>query len=113
MSDDEEEIVRDVFVDWIVPKSIPTQRATHIIIQKNGPTEFVVSLFEQREHLLTGSLEEQLEQFGKVERVSAVCVARFPCLTPRKLVEFAHTFGESLEEFKLTIPSPIKEKGDQ
>ena len=39
MSDDEEEIVKNVFVDWIVPEFIPTQRTTHIIIQKNGPTE--------------------------------------------------------------------------
>jgi hypothetical protein len=112
MSDNEEQIVKNVFVDWVVPESVPTQRVTNIVIQKNGPTDFVVSLFEQREPFFTGSREQQLQQFHKVERISAVCIARL-VVSPDKLVEFARAFNESLDEFQLPKPSPLKTKGDE
>jgi hypothetical protein len=48
MPDDEEQIIRNVSTEWIVPDTVSTHRATHIVIQKPGPTEFVVSFLEQR-----------------------------------------------------------------
>jgi hypothetical protein len=112
MSGDEEQIVRIISADWIVPESIPTQRATHLIIQNNSPTEFVVSFFEQREPFFSGTIEQQVEQFYRVEKVSAVCVGRL-VLSPKKLVEFADTFKRSVNEFHLTDSTSIKKEGDE
>ncbi len=112
MPDNEEQLVRNVSAEWIVPDTVSTQRATHIVVQKPGPAEFVVSFLEQRDPLLTGSLEEQLEQFYRVEKMSVVCVARL-VLSPDKLIEFADTFNRSLDEFKLTKPLPLNKKEDE
>lgn len=112
MSDDEAQLLREVPVDWIVPEAIPTQRATNVIIQQSGPTEFVVAFFEQRPPFFTGSREQQLEQFKMLEKIPAVCVAKIT-LSADKLVEFASAFKESVDDFHQVISAPLKEGGDE
>ncbi len=99
MSDNEEQLVREVPMDWVVPDSILTARTTHITIQQSGPAEFIVAFFEQRLPTITGSLEEQVEQFKKIEKVDAVCVARL-VLDYQRLVEFSDVFQATIDEFQ-------------
>src|SRR5947209_1928223 len=99
MPDNEEQLVRELPIELIVPDSVLTSRSTHITIQESGSEEFIVSFFEQRVPPLTGSREEQLEKFMKLESVPAVCTARL-VLDYQKLVEFSGVFKATIDEFQ-------------
>ena len=109
MLDDEEHVHRELPIDWIVPESIPTLRATHIVIQQSGPTEFIVSFFEQRPPLFMGSVKQQLDQFKKLEKVPTVCVARL-VVNQDKLLEFVDVFKDSIDEFHLKTQAITEKK---
>ncbi len=102
MPDKEDQIVRDLPIDWVIPDSILTSRTTHITIQEGETAGFIISFFEQRLPPFTGSLEEQLEQFKKLESISAVCTARL-FLDYQRLVEFSNVFRDTIDEFQQKI----------
>lgn len=62
-------------INFIVPDSIQTQHATNVVIQQRG-TEFTLLFFELRPPLFTGTMEEQVEEYRKLQSVDGVCVAR-------------------------------------
>jgi hypothetical protein len=98
VSDNKEPLGRTIPIEWVVPDSILTSRTTHITVQQTGPEEFIVSFFEQRLPTITGSLEEQIEKFNKIEKATAVCVARL-VLDYQRLLEFSDVFRETIDEF--------------
>ncbi|HWS84119.1 MAG TPA: hypothetical protein VN207_07640 [Ktedonobacteraceae bacterium] len=107
MSDTEEQIVRDLPIEWVIPDTLLTSRVTNITIQYSGSTEFIVSFFEQRLPPFAGLLEEQLEQFKKLEAISTVCTARL-VLDYQRLVEFSDVFKATVEDIQQKIQ---KKKG--
>jgi hypothetical protein len=99
MSDNKEQLVREIPIEWVVPDSILTSRTTHITVQQTGPEEFIVAFFEQRLPTITGSLEEQIEKFNRIEKSTAVCVARL-VLDYQRLIEFSGVFRDTIDEFQ-------------
>jgi len=99
MSDNEEPLVIDVPVEWVVPDTVLTSRTTNITIQPSGPSGFIVSFFDQRPPIITGSREEQIEQFKKIEAVPAICTARL-FMDYNKLVEYRDVFQATIEEYQ-------------
>ncbi len=108
MSDKKEQLGRVIPIEWVVPDFILTSRTTHITVQQTGPEEFVVAFFEQRLPTITGSLEEQIEKFNKIEKSTAVCATRL-VLDYKRLVEFSDVFRDTIDEFQQD--NPFK-KGD-
>jgi hypothetical protein len=103
MSDKKEQLGRIIPIEWVVPDSILTSRTTHITVQQTGPEEFIVAFFEQRLPTITGSLEEQIEKFNKIEKSTAICVARL-VLDYKRLVEFSDAFRDTIDEFQQNNP---------
>lgn len=101
MADHQKETGRDVPIEWVVPDSVLTSRTTNIAIQQSGPAEFIVSFFDLRPPIITGSLEEQLEKYHQIESIPAVCTARF-FLSYDRLVDYSNVFKNAIDEFHRT-----------
>lgn len=62
-------------IKWIIPDSVRTDHATHLLVQQKG-TEFTLLFFEVQSPILTGTIEEQLAAMQKLEFAEAKCVSR-------------------------------------
>jgi hypothetical protein len=62
-------------VKWIIPDSIRTDHATHLVVQQQG-SELILLFFEVRTPLFVGTPEEQLAAMQAIESVEATCIAR-------------------------------------
>lgn len=85
MSEPEEEIRVNLPIDWHIPENLQSQYASNVFVQP-GEYEIVLSFFETRAPVLTGSPEENLTKLKKLESVQAKCVARIivaPDLVPK------------------------------
>lgn len=62
-------------IKWLVPDSIRTDHATHLIIQQQG-SEFTLMFFEIQQPLLTGTPDEQISQYMDIAFVEARCISK-------------------------------------
>src|SRR5712692_3929265 len=62
-------------IRWIIPGTIRTDHATHLVVQRNG-SEFLLLFFELQSPLLTGTQEEQLTAFREIPFAEAKCVSK-------------------------------------
>ncbi|HJT55305.1 MAG TPA: hypothetical protein VJ761_02330 [Ktedonobacteraceae bacterium] len=62
-------------IKWIIPDSIRTDHATHLIIQQQG-SEFTLLFFEIQQPLLTGTPDEQISQYMDIAFVEAKCISK-------------------------------------
>ena len=62
-------------IQWVIPDSVRTDHATHLVVQQQG-TEFMLFFFEMETTLLTGTLEEQLAAYKDLPTQKAKCVAK-------------------------------------
>ncbi len=62
-------------IKWIIPDTIRTDHATHLIVQQQG-SEFTLLFFEVRSPIFLGTPEEQVAAMQELENVEAACVSR-------------------------------------
>ncbi|SRR6266446_670242 len=62
-------------IKWIIPDSIRTDHATHLLMQQQG-SEVVLLFFELQGPVLTGTPEEQLATYKELTSIEAKCVAK-------------------------------------
>ena len=62
-------------IKWVIPDSIRTDHATHIVLQQQG-SEFILLFFELQGPILIGTPEEQLAAHNQLDFVEAKCVAK-------------------------------------
>jgi hypothetical protein len=62
-------------VKWVIPDSIRTDHATHMVVQQQG-SEFTFLFFETASPLFMGSVEEQIAAYNALNYVEAKCVAK-------------------------------------
>ncbi len=62
-------------IKWVVPDSIRTDHATHLIVQQQG-SEFTFLFFEAAAPLFMGPPEEQIAAYKALEYIEAKCVAK-------------------------------------
>lgn len=62
-------------IKWIIPNTIRTDHATHLIVQQQG-SEFTLLFFEARSPIFLGTPEEQIAAMEQLEHVEATCVSR-------------------------------------
>src|SRR5690348_8566807 len=96
MSNNADPIQKDVLVEWVIPDALPALRSTSVAIQPTTKLgEFVIAFFEQQPPFYFGTPTEQLEQFAKLEKLKAMCVARIS-LSYETLVELARITKEGV-----------------
>jgi hypothetical protein len=62
-------------IKWIIPDSIRTDHATHIVVQQQG-SEFVLLFFEVQTPIFSGTPEEQLAAFQELRFTEAKCISK-------------------------------------
>lgn len=62
-------------IKWIIPDSIRTDHATHIVVQQQG-SEFVLLFFEVQTPIFSGTPEEQLTAFQELRFTEAKCISK-------------------------------------
>jgi len=66
---------REKKIYWTIPGDIKTGHATHIIMQRFG-VEIIVFFFEVQTPVLSGTPEQQKDDFDKIESIEARCVGK-------------------------------------
>jgi hypothetical protein len=83
----------EVPINWEQPGNIPTQYATNMVIQSLGQ-EFLLSFYEVRPPIITGSLEEHTAEFA--QGIPAKCGGRI-IVSPGRLQQFSALLQKHLE----------------
>jgi len=93
-------------IKWIVPDSIRTDHATHMIIQQQG-SEFTFLFFEATTPLFMGPPEEQIEAYKALPYIEAKCIARV-VMSAENTTLGANNLIESLNRYHATLQQAMK-----
>ncbi len=93
-------------IKWIVPDSIRTDHATHMIIQQQG-SEFTFLFFEATTPLFMGPPEEQIEAYKALPSIEAKCVARV-VMSAENTTLGANNLIESINRFNAMMLQEVK-----
>lgn len=91
---------------WIVPDTIRTDHATHLVVQQQG-SEFTFLFFETESLLFTGTPEEQIAQYEKLPAVNAKCIAKI-VMSPEHATEATNNLIESINRFNAMMLQALK-----
>ncbi len=97
-------------IKWIVPDSIGTTYATHLLVQQQG-SEFRLFFFEAELPLITGTQEEQMQAYQDLPEVNARCVAKV-VMTADNIGLATNNMIESLNRFN-TLVLAAQEKAQE
>jgi len=93
-------------IKWIVPDSIRTDHATHMIIQQQG-SEFTFLFFEATTPLFMGSPEEQIAAYKELPYIEAKCVVKV-VMSAENATLGANNLIESLDRYHATLQQAMK-----
>lgn len=91
---------------WIVPDTIRTDHATHLVVQQQG-TEFIFLFFETESLLFTGTPEEQMAKYEEIPAVNAKCVAKI-VMSAEHTTEATNNLIESINRFNRMMIQAMK-----
>lgn len=97
---------RMVNVRWSIPDTLPTRFATNMLIQSNEH-EYILSFFEVRPPLISGSEDEHIAAIEAMGGLPAQCVARVAIATTR-MHTFIRAFAQTLPE-GMTLEGILKD----
>lgn len=95
---------------WIVPDTIRTDHATHLVVQQQG-SEFTFLFFEMESVLFSGTPEEQAAQYEKLEAVNAKCVAKV-VMSADRIPEATNNLIESVNRYQAMMLQLMKGQQD-
>jgi hypothetical protein len=84
-------------IKWIIPDSIRTDHATHLVVQQQG-SEFTLFFFEAEVPLITGTAEEQARAYKDLKEIQAKCVGKI-VMSAENIGPAANSLIESLNKF--------------
>ena len=93
-------------IKWLVPDSIRTDHATHMIVQQQG-SEFTFLFFETTMPLFMGPPEEQIEAYKALEYIEAKCVAKV-VMSAENATLGANNLIESINRFNMMMLQAAK-----
>ena len=93
-------------IKWVIPDSIITDHATHIVVQQNG-SEFTLLFFEVQPHLFMGTPEEQLSQYEKLPYTEAKCIAKI-VMSAENIAEATNNLVQSLNRLNEMLQASMK-----
>ena len=85
-------------VNWHVPDDMPSRYVNNVFVQQ-GEYEFIISLFETRPPLLTGTPEENKAKLIQLEAINAECVGRF-IVAPKLVKKIIDALQTTLERYE-------------
>jgi hypothetical protein len=88
-------------IKWIVPDSIRTDHATHLIVQQQG-SEFTFLFFETESLLYSGTPEEQIAAYKSLPEIKAKCIAKI-VMSAENATLAANNLIESLNRFNVML----------
>lgn len=91
---------------WVIPDSIRTDHATHLVVQQQG-SEFTFLFFETASLLFSGTPEEQVAEFEKLETVNAKCIAKI-VMSADRIAEVTNNLIESVNRFNTMMLQAMK-----
>lgn len=92
-------------INWVVPESIKTEHATHLIVQQQN-SEFILYFFEIQSPIFSGTPEEQLAAYKALPATEARCIAKFvmsaenASLATSNMVDSINKFYEVLQSMQ-------------
>lgn len=95
---EQEEVLKEVPIEWDIPPSIVTRPAMNIVVQ-HTEHEFVISFFEVHPPFVLGSDEEKGAIAERITSVRAECVARVTVAAGR-MPEFVEVLRRNLEAYQ-------------
>ena len=93
-------------IKWVIPDSIRTDHATHMIVQQQG-TEFTFLFFEAAVPLFMGPPEEQIAAYKALEYIEAKCVAKV-VMSVETTTQGAINLMETLNRYNLILQQAMK-----
>ncbi len=93
-------------IKWVIPDSIRTDHATHMIVQQQG-TEFTFLFFEAAVPLFMGPPEEQIAAYKALEYIEAKCVAKV-VMSVENTTQGANNLMETLNRYNLILQQAMK-----
>ncbi len=88
-------------IKWVVPDSIRTDHATHLIVQQQG-SEFTFLFFETESLLYSGTPAEQIAAFENLSEIKANCVAKI-VMSAENATLAANNLIESITRFNVML----------
>jgi hypothetical protein len=86
-------------VDWDVPDDMVSRYVNNVFVQQ-GEYEFIISLFETRPPLLTGTPEENKAKLEQLGSVKAECVGRF-IVAPKLVRKIIDALQTTLDRYEI------------
>ena len=93
-------------IKWVVPDSIRTDHATHLIVQQQG-SEFTFLFFEAAAPLFMGPPEEQIAAYKALEYIEAKCVAKV-VMSAENATLGANSLIENLNRYHSMVQQAMK-----
>ncbi len=88
-------------IKWVVPDSIRTDHATHLIVQQQG-SEFTFLFFETESLLYSGTPAEQIAAFENLPEIKAKCGAKI-VMSAENATVAANNLIESVTRFNVML----------
>jgi hypothetical protein len=93
-------------IKWVIPDSIRTDHATHMIVQQQG-SEFTFLFFEAAVPLFMGPPEEQIAAYKALEYIEAKCVAKV-VMSAENATLGANSLIENLNRYHSMVQQAMK-----
>ena len=88
-------------IQWVIPESVRTDHATHLIVQQQG-SEFMLFFFEVATPFFTGTQEEQIAAYKDIPALHAKCVAKV-VMSVENVGQAANSLVEALNNFNSVL----------
>jgi Protein of unknown function (DUF3467) len=98
-----------VSVNWQVPDDMVSRYVNNVFVQQ-GEYEFIVSFFETRPPLITGTPEEINAKLAQLESINAECVGRF-IVAPKLVQKIIDALQTTLDKYEATAKEEQEEGG--
>lgn len=93
-------------IKWVIPDSIRTDHATHLVVQQQG-SEFTLLFFELQAPVMMGTPEEQIEAFKEIPFAEAKCIARI-VMSPETIAQVTSNLVDAFSRFEAMLLAATK-----
>ncbi len=97
-------------IKWLVPDSIRTDHATHLVVQQQG-SEFTLLFFELQAPIITGTLEEQVAAYKELPFTEAKCISKI-VMSAENMTVATNNLIEVLNRFTAVLQANAKGQED-
>ncbi len=97
-------------IKWVIPDTVRTDHATHLVVQQQG-SEFTLLFFEVQQPLFMGTPEEQLAAFEEMPYTEARCISKV-VMSAENAAEATNNLVQSLNRLNELLVAQMKGTGN-